>query len=55
MNKNISNNYVKCAFCKNIFLKTHIKIHYQNCKKISDKRYERDNELNNLAYVGVFI
>ena len=55
MNKNISNNYIKCAFCKNIFLKTHIKIHYQNCKKIYDKKsqrecelnYESDNQLNN--------
>ena len=26
------NNYVKCHLCKNIFLKTHIKFHYENCK-----------------------
>ena len=29
---NISNNFIPCPLCKNIFLKTHIKIHYQNCK-----------------------
>ena len=30
---NIVNNYMSCPICKNIFLKTHIKIHFQICKK----------------------
>jgi hypothetical protein len=30
---NINNNYISCPICKNIFLKTHIKIHFQICKK----------------------
>ena len=55
MNKNISKNYINCPICKNIFLKTHIKIHYQNCKKNRD---EKINEINNLqnfqlnSYIG---
>ena len=33
---NISNNYLTCPSCKNIFLKTHIKSHYQLCKHKKD-------------------
>ncbi len=40
---NISLNYTPCPLCKNMFLKTHIKVHYYNCKK----RYEERNLLNN--------
>ena len=29
----MNNNYINCPICKNIFLKTHIKIHFQICKK----------------------
>ena len=36
---NISNNFITCPLCKNIFLKTHIKIHYQNCK--NKKQYSK--------------
>jgi hypothetical protein len=53
---NISNNLISCPLCKNIFLKTHIKIHYQNCKnkkptkiitekKISPEVYKKKEEL----------
>ena len=31
----MNNNYISCPICKNIFLKTHIKIHFQICKKKS--------------------
>jgi hypothetical protein len=41
---NISMNYTPCPICKNIFLKTHIKVHYYNCRK----RYEeKNNNYNN--------
>ena len=41
---NISMNYTPCPICKNMFLKTHIKVHYYNCKK----RYEeKNNNYNN--------
>jgi len=39
---NISINYTPCPLCKNMFLKTHIKVHYYNCKK----RYEERNNYN---------
>jgi hypothetical protein len=25
-------NYITCHLCKNIFLKTHVRFHYENCK-----------------------
>jgi hypothetical protein len=34
------NNYITCHLCKNIFLKTHIKYHYENCKN-------NNNNINN--------
>jgi len=38
-------NYINCEFCKNIFLKTHIKVHYQHCSvKIN---FERANSFKN--------
>ena len=38
-------NYINCEFCKNIFLKTHIKVHYQHCSaKIN---FERINSFKN--------
>lgn len=41
---NISNNFNSCPICKNIFLKTHIKVHYQNCKN------KKNNNSNNSNY-----
>ena len=38
---NISNNFINCPLCKNIFLKTHIKIHYQNCKNKNKKQHNK--------------
>lgn len=42
---NININYIKCEFCKNIFLKTHIKVHYQHCS--SKINFERTNSIKN--------
>jgi hypothetical protein len=44
MNQNISQNYINCPLCKNIFLKTHIKIHYQNCKKKNEKKNQNEKK-----------
>ena len=41
---NISNNIIACPLCKNNFLKTHIKIHYDNCKK----RHKDDKQKVNI-------
>ena len=41
---NISSNFIECSICKNIFLKTHIKGHYFNCKKNEDEK-KLKNEL----------
>jgi hypothetical protein len=42
---NISSNFISCPLCKNIFLKTHIKIHYIECKKKeSDKLINQNNK-----------
>ncbi len=42
---NINANYIKCEFCKNIFLKTHIKVHHQHCNnKIN---FENTNSIKN--------
>jgi hypothetical protein len=44
MNQNISQNYINCPLCKNIFLKTHIKVHYQNCKKKNEKKNQSEKK-----------
>jgi hypothetical protein len=36
-----NNNFGNCPICKNIFLKTHLKIHYLNCKKNNNEKYEK--------------
>ena len=45
---------MKCSNCKNIFLKTHIKIHFQICKKKSDNNKEiyvqKEVKINATAY-----
>jgi hypothetical protein len=40
---NINNNFIKCPICKNIFIKTHIKIHFQICKKKTGSNLEFAN------------
>jgi hypothetical protein len=40
-------NYTTCEFCKNIFLKTHIKVHYINCKNILKNK--ENNDINNIS------
>jgi len=47
---NISTNYIKCPLCSNIFLKTHIHIHYQVCQKNYEERkniIKQNNIINN--------
>ena len=47
MNKNIQNistNYMTCPLCKNIFLKSHVKIHYTSCKKRYEQKERQDKE-----------
>jgi len=47
---NISTNYIKCPLCSNIFLKTHIRIHYQVCQKNYEERkniIKQNNVINN--------
>ena len=44
MNKNILENYITCPNCKNIYLKTHIKYHYENCRKY-DKNQSKNTEI----------
>jgi len=39
------NNYISCPICKNIFLKTHIKIHFQICKK-TGQYIQKENIIN---------
>jgi hypothetical protein len=60
---NINNNYINCPFCKNIFLKIHLKIHFQMCKKkmgnnnhtINLKNMDEKNNVvnNNVKYSNV--
>lgn len=33
INMNINNNYLTCPLCKNLFLKSLVRFHYENCKK----------------------
>ena len=47
MNKNILENYITCPNCKNIYLKIHIKYHYENCKKY-DKNQTKNIELKKM-------
>lgn len=59
----MNTNYINCPICKNIFLKTHIKIHIQICKKKighnmnniinsrnKNKIINQKNVLNNVEY-----
>jgi hypothetical protein len=50
-------NYTTCEFCKNIFLKTHIKVHYEHCKnklknieEYNQTPKQNMNERNNVKY-----
>lgn len=41
MNLNINNNFITCPLCKNLFFKSLVRFHYENCKK-------KNNDLNNV-------
>ena len=47
---NINNNYISCPICKNIFLKTHIKIHFQICKQKTGQNIDliQKENINNI-------
>ena len=47
---NISNNLISCPLCKNIFLKTHIKIHYQNCKSKKPTKIVTEKKISQEVY-----
>jgi hypothetical protein len=49
-NRNISEYYITCPICKNIFLKTHIKTHYDNCKKNNNYALEKEKQRKKLEY-----
>jgi hypothetical protein len=48
-------NYITCHLCKNIFLKTHVRFHYENCKNKNNKALtvfpdKNINNINNKSY-----
>ena len=49
---NINNNYISCPICKNIFLKTHIKIHFQICKKKAGHNIDLVKKKENIENAG---
>ena len=49
-NRNIAEYYITCPICKNIFLKTHIKNHYDNCKKNNNIAIEKEKQRKKLEY-----